>query len=110
MNLTSGRFTIIRANIFLLLLLSFCYTASAQNDVKTTEGSNTFAMTNIDGRKKTSLDGKWQAIIDSYDQGKNRAYWKDAHAQGKSDFYEYNLRQATLSLTFPEILIHNCPN
>jgi len=101
MNLTYVRLTIIYANVLLLLLSGSCDIASAQNDVKTSDGSNTFAMTNIDGRKKTSLNGKWQAIIDSYDQGKNRAYWKDAHAKGKSDFYEYNFEASNIILAVP---------
>jgi beta-glucuronidase len=101
MNLVQDRFTIFCSIIFVLLLLIICAIASAQTNVITNGDSNTFAMTNIDGRKTTSLNGKWQCIIDSYDQGKNRGYWKDAHAQGKSDFYEYNFETSNTILNVP---------
>lgn len=88
MKLTGHRFIIVYVNILLLLLCgkSFAQTSADQVD------NHPWAMTNVDGRKKTSLNGKWEAIIDSHDVGKNMAYWKDAHAKGKSDFYEYDFK------------------
>jgi len=51
------------------------------------------AMGNIYGRKKTSLNGKWQVIIDPNDDGKsygNGGIGKDAKPKGKTDFLEYS--------------------
>jgi beta-glucuronidase len=46
---------------------------------------------NIPGRKTTSLNGKWQTIIDQTDIGNGwLAIWKDQKAKDKSDFYEYS--------------------
>ncbi|MBC8052662.1 MAG: beta galactosidase jelly roll domain-containing protein [Sphingobacteriaceae bacterium] len=47
---------------------------------------------NIPGRKFTSLNGKWNAIIDPYDFGIGSwaAIWKDQKPKGKTDFYEYS--------------------
>jgi hypothetical protein len=91
MKLTGHRFIIAYVNILLLPLLFVCGKAFGQTPVIHAD-NHPWAMTNVDGRKKTSLNGKWEAIIDSYDAGKNRGYWKDAHAKGKSDFYEYDFK------------------
>ena len=58
------------------------------------------AITNIPGRTTISLDGKWKAIIDIMDAGKNREFWKDARPSGSTDFYEYNFDQ-DISLAVP---------
>lgn len=76
------------AKVVLLLLLCLCENSFAQST-----GDNA-AMTNIDGRHKTSLNGKWQAIIDPYDRGTDRGYFKDAHPKGKTDFYEYDFEKS----------------
>ena len=49
-------------------------------------------MTNIPARKQTSLNGKWQIIIDPYDVGIQswKALYKDMKPVEKSDFYEYS--------------------
>lgn len=49
-------------------------------------------MTNILARKQTSLNGKWQVIIDPYDVGIKswKALYKDKKPVEKSDFYEYS--------------------
>lgn len=84
-----SRFAILNISILLLPLLLIHGRVAAQNAASQSD-AHSWAMTNVDGRKMTSLNGKWEAIIDSYDQGKNRGYWTDAHAMGKSDFYEYD--------------------
>ena len=55
-------------------------------------------MINIPGRKTTSLNGKWQAIIDLQDVGicEWKAIWKDRKPTGKSDFYEYSFDNGTV--------------
>ncbi|MGB3005214.1 MAG: sugar-binding domain-containing protein, partial [Chitinophagaceae bacterium] len=53
---------------------------------------------NIPGRKISSLNGRWQAIIDPMDAGIGswKALWKDLTPKGKSDFYEYSFEGATM--------------
>ena len=46
-------------------------------------------MTNVYGRETQSLNGKWDAIVDLYDQGRRKRIYLDRKAQGKTDFYEY---------------------
>lgn len=66
--------------IFLLILLKGTF-LSAQE-----------FMTNIPARKQTSLNGKWQVIIDPYDVGIKswKTLYKDKKPEGKDDFYEYS--------------------
>ncbi|MEY2867960.1 MAG: Beta-glucuronidase, partial [Bacteroidota bacterium] len=66
--------------LFLLVLLK-CTFLSAQD-----------FMTNIPARKQTSLNGKWQVIIDPYDVGIKswKALYKDKKPVEKSEFYEYS--------------------
>ena len=47
-------------------------------------------MTNVYGRETQSLNGKWDAIVDLYDQGRRKRIYLDRKAQGKTDFYEYS--------------------
>lgn len=47
------------------------------------------AMTNVFGRNTTSLNGKWQVIIDPTDVGNWRQVWKEPKALKKTDFFEY---------------------
>src|ERR1700743_1012755 len=74
--------------LVLLLLLAAGKNLFAQSSNMLVH-ENSPAMTTIDGRHNTSLNGKWQAIIDVYDRGTDRGYFRDAHSKGKSDFYEY---------------------
>ena len=48
------------------------------------------AMTNVAARHTTSLNGKWQAIIDPTDVGTWRQVWKEPIVQKKTDFFEYS--------------------
>jgi len=50
------------------------------------------ALNNIPGRKLTSLNGKWQCIIDQSDIGIGSwfAIYKDQKPKGKTDFFEYS--------------------
>lgn len=45
---------------------------------------------NVYGRDVQSLNGKWDAIVDQYDQGRNNKIYLDKKPQGKTDFYEYS--------------------
>src|SRR5438045_5619572 len=55
-------------------------------------------ITNIDGRKTTSLDGQWQTIIDPYESGyynyryqpSDNGYFKNAKPKSKTDLIEYD--------------------
>src|ERR1700726_3092102 len=52
-------------------------------------------LTNIEARNFTSLDGRWEIIIDPFNGGAGnwKPIWKDQHGVGKSDFYEYQFDQ-----------------
>jgi beta-glucuronidase len=65
------------------------------------------AIANPDGRKTTSLDGKWQVIVDPYESGfydyrykpSANGYFKDAKPKTKSDLIEYDFdRSETLKV------------
>jgi beta-glucuronidase len=62
----------------LLLFCLLCSDLSAQN-----------ILTNIYGRNIKSLNGKWDAIIDQYDQGRKNKIFLNKKPEGKTDFYEY---------------------
>ena len=47
-------------------------------------------MTNVYGRSYQSLNGKWDAIIDLYDQGRKNKIYLNKKPEGKTDFYEYS--------------------
>lgn len=47
-------------------------------------------ITNVYGRKYQSLNGKWDAIIDLYDQGRKNKIYLNNKPEGKTDFYEYS--------------------
>ena len=47
-------------------------------------------MTNVPGRNSQLLNGKWDAIIDLYDQGERMQVYKNRKPSGKTDFYEYS--------------------
>jgi beta-glucuronidase len=59
-------------------------------------------LSNIEGRHFTSLDGKWEVIVDPFDAGNGswKPIWKDQHPEGKTDFYEYQFNTA-LTLNVP---------
>lgn len=48
-------------------------------------------LTNLPGRQRRSLNGKWQALVDGYADGISdwKAVWKDRTATGKTQFFEY---------------------
>ncbi|WP_025145432.1 glycoside hydrolase family 2 protein [Pedobacter jeongneungensis] len=66
--------------IFNLLLLMCCLLSnlSAQE-----------VLVNVYGRKTQSLNGKWEVIIDQYDQGRKNRIYLNKKPAGKTDFYEY---------------------
>jgi len=47
-------------------------------------------MTNVYGRNVQSLNGKWDAIIDLYDQGRKNKIYLNKKPETKIDFYEYS--------------------
>ena len=47
-------------------------------------------MINVYGRNYESLNGKWDAIIDQYDQGRKNKIFLNKKPEGKTDFYEYS--------------------
>lgn len=64
---------------------------------------------NPGGRHALSLNGKWQVIIDPYNAGTTwKPIWKDQHATGKYDFYEYAFTNA-VTLAVPGDFNHQMP-
>lgn len=47
-------------------------------------------MINVYGRNYQSLNGKWDAIVDLYDQGRKNKIFLNKKPEGKTDFYEYS--------------------
>lgn len=64
--------------IALLCLAVFAFTADAEG-----------LMTNVYGREYRLLNGKWNAIVDLYDQGTRMKVYENRTPQGNEDFYEY---------------------
>ncbi len=66
--------------IFNLLLLLCCFLSklSAQE-----------TLVNVYGRTTQTLNGKWEVIIDQYDQGRKNKIYLNKKPVGKTDFYEY---------------------
>lgn len=71
--------------IFVLLWSTFPSFAQSPDQL-----SSANIMTNIYGRNIQSLNGKWSAIIDQYDQGRKNMIFLNKKPQGKTDFYEYS--------------------
>lgn len=67
-------------SILIVLLVSVFYHDIAAQEL----------MTNIYGRETQSLNGKWDAIIDLYDQGRKNKIYLNQKPQGKTDFFEYS--------------------
>ncbi|MFA6726639.1 MAG: sugar-binding domain-containing protein [Prevotella sp.] len=57
-------------------------------------------ITNVYGRECLMLNGKWDAIVDLYEQGRNSKIYLNKKATGKSDFYEYSFENG-LRLNVP---------
>ena len=58
------------------------------------------SMGNVFGRKLTSLNGKWNIIIDPNDAGERNGIGRLAKAKGKTDFFEYSF-DASPTLNVP---------
>jgi beta-glucuronidase len=54
------------------------------------------AITNVSGRKCTSLNGKWKVIIDPIDIGNWRQVWLEKKPEKKTDFFEYSFEGCPL--------------
>ena len=73
----------------ILALISAANGLSAQN-----------LMANVYGRNVQSLNGKWDAIVDLYDQGRKNRIYLNRKPEGKTDFYEYSFENG-LRLNVP---------
>ena len=45
---------------------------------------------NIPGRTTVSLDGAWHAIVDPFENGQQRGFFRDDKPKDKSDLVEYS--------------------
>jgi len=66
--------------IVFTILLALLFTKAPAQDL----------LTNVYGRNYLSLNGKWDAIIDLYDQGRKNKIFLNKKPEGKTDFYEYS--------------------
>lgn len=57
-------------------------------------------MANVYGRNVQSLNGKWNAIVDQYDQGRKNQIYLNKTPKGETDFYEYSFEN-NLRLNVP---------
>ena len=57
-------------------------------------------MTNVYGRDYTLLNGKWNAIVDLYDQGRKMKVYENRTAKSGEEFYEYSF-EGGLRLNVP---------
>ena len=57
-------------------------------------------LTNVYGRQYTFLNGKWNAIIDPYQQGRRTSIYKNRPLRNKADFKEYEF-EGGLRLNVP---------
>lgn len=64
--------------LLLLLFASALHAVTAENYI-----------TNVYGRDCQMLNGKWDAIVDLYEQGKNSKIYLNKKASSKTEFYEY---------------------
>lgn len=78
-----------RLKLIVLVLCTYCSISSAQE-----------LMTNVYGRNAQSLNGKWNAIVDQYSQGRKNKIYENRKPQGKTDFYEYSFEHG-LRLNVP---------
>lgn len=67
-----------RISIFLLAIASLITSASAS------------LLTNVYGRDYRLLNGRWDAIVDLYDQGERMKVFENRKPEGNIDFYEYS--------------------
>lgn len=67
--------------VCMLLFILFAGNMVAQN-----------LITNVYGRDIRSLNGKWNAIIDLYDQGRGMKVYRNQSPKGATDFYEYSFK------------------
>jgi beta-glucuronidase len=57
-------------------------------------------MTNVYGRDYQLLNGKWNVIVDQYDQGQRMEIYKNRIALKNEEFYEYSF-EGGLRLNVP---------
>lgn len=67
-------------SLFFLLSLAAAIPANASSPF----------MTNVYGRDYQLLNGKWNAIVDLYDQGEKMQVYKNMTPQSNEEFYEYS--------------------
>lgn len=67
--------------VCMLLFILFAGNMVAQN-----------LITNVYGRDIRSLNGKWNVIIDLYDQGRGMKVYRNQSPKGTTDFYEYSFK------------------
>lgn len=64
--------------IFAVLAVAACLSTSAAQ------------LTNVYGRDYKLLNGRWNAIVDLYDQGERMKIFENRKPEGNTDFYEYS--------------------
>ena len=73
----------------LIIALAFAVTLPLSAGDKEDYGSPDL-MVNVYGRDYTLLNGKWDAIIDLYDQGRGKKVWENRKPEKPEEFFEYS--------------------
>ena len=87
-----------KLSLCLLLLIAFAGSVAAQE-----------LITNVYGRNIHSLNGKWNAIIDLYDQGQRMKIYENRQPEGNIDSTNMRLKAGCV-LMFRETGTLNHPN
>jgi beta-glucuronidase len=77
-----------KKNDLIFLIIGLCFVFSDSNMISQVSAQS--AMTNVSARICTSLNGKWQVIIDPTNVGNWREVWKERKPEKKTDFFEYS--------------------
>lgn len=107
-NVISDRHFLSAISAFCLFLIGGISSEASglQSSQGTSTGINASApqssglMANVYGRSYQSLNGKWDAIVDLYDQGDRMEVYKNKKAASNEEFYEYSF-QGGLRLNVP---------
>lgn len=76
--------------IAVVALMSLCASAVQLLAGDKEEYGRPDLMVNVYGRDYTLLNGKWDAIIDLYDQGRGKKIWENRKPAAPEEFFEYS--------------------
>ncbi|MFZ1979348.1 MAG: glycoside hydrolase family 2 TIM barrel-domain containing protein [Bacteroidota bacterium] len=81
-----------KVNVYLIFCIGFIFSSGGNLNAVYAQS----AMTNLPGRQCTSLNGKWQVIIDPMGVGTWRQVWMEKKPEKKTEFIEYSFEGGPL--------------